>query len=84
MIDLLDDFGLSESDSDGEEDEGVSAYLGSGRLDLEEVQALERVVGSERLASDGGEVAHSGVASALLDSTDEERMEEDFLGENNH
>ena len=44
VIDLLDEFGLSESDSDGEEDPGVSSYLGSGILDLQQLQSLNTVV----------------------------------------
>ena len=44
VIDLLDEFGLSESDSDDEEDPGVSSYLGSGSLDLQQLQSLSTVV----------------------------------------
>ena len=84
VLGLLDEFGLSDSESDEEGDGGVSAYRGKASVDLEEVAALGDAVTSERLASSSREAALSDVASAFLDSSDGEGMEEDFQGENKH
>ena len=46
--------------------------------------ALGDAVTSERLASSSREAALTDVASAFLDSDDDEGMEEDFQGENKH
>ena len=80
VADLLDNFGLSESDSDEEEDPGVSSYLGSGSVDVQQLQSLREVVDGGDSVSQPSQLAPCTVASALLDSTDEEEREEDFLG----
>ena len=81
---VLDEFGLSDSESNEEGNGGVSAYRGNSSVDLEEVAALGDAVTSERLASSSREAALTDVASAFLDSSDDEGMEEDFQGENKH
>ena len=84
VLDLHDEFDLSDSESNEEGDGGVSAYRGNSSVDLEEVAALGDAVTSERLASSSREAALTDVASAFLDSSDDEGMEEDFQGENKH
>ncbi len=84
VLDLLGEFELSGSDSDEEDDYGVSAYRGNPSIDPEEVQALGRAVTSERPASPGGGAGPSTVASAFLDSSDDGGMEEDSQGKNKH
>ena len=84
VLDLLDEFGLSDSESNEEGDGGVSAYRDNSSVDLEEVAVLGDAVTSERLASSSREAALTDVASAFLDSSADEGMEEDFQGENKH
>lgn len=82
VLEILSDFGLSESDSDGEDDTGVSSYLNSNSLDLGEVEALGRAVDSQQLVRTASNRAPSSVALSLLDSMDEGEVEEDFQGDN--
>ena len=57
VLDLLDEFGLSDSESNEKGDGEVSAYRGNSSVDLEEVAALGDAVTSERLASSIREAA---------------------------
>ena len=62
----------------------MSANRGNSSVHLEEVAALGDAVTSEHLSSLSREAALTDVASAFLDSSDDEGMEEDFQGENKH
>ena len=84
VLDLLDTWELSESDSEGEEDSRVTAYRGTSIVDPEEVQALGEAVSTQALGVAGSEAGPSTMASAFLDSSDEEDVEEDFPGKNRH
>ena len=81
VLDVLDDFELSESESEGEGDSGVTAYRGTSIVDPEELQTLSEAVSTPTLGSAGGQAAPSTIASALWASSDEE---EDFQGKNKH
>ena len=84
VLGLLDDFELSDSESEGEEDSQVTAYRGSSIVDPEDVRALGEAVSTQAPGSTGRETASSSLAPAFWDSSDEEGMEEDFQGKNKH
>ena len=85
VFDCDDDFGHLDSESEDEEDEGVSAYTWQQQFGLEKLATLRQVVSTEPLASSSSSSSSnsrlcSGPEELFLDSAGALEKQEDFTG----
>ena len=76
-----DDFGHLDSESEEEEDEGVSAYICQQQFSLEKLSALSQVVSTEPLSSSSSSSSSSRLCVVqFMDSAGALEKQENFTG----